>query len=42
MVKVYGNLDYSLMKYLYDKTFIYSTILSAISDIIFYYIAVDR
>ncbi len=42
MVKVYGNIDYSLLKYLSDKTYIYSVIASAIMDIIFYYFTLDK
>lgn len=36
MVKVYGNLDYSLLKLLYDKTFIIATILSFVGEGIFH------
>lgn len=38
VVKVYGNLDYSLLKYLYDKTFIYSAIIFAIIEVVLYHI----
>ncbi len=42
MVKVYGNIDYSLLKYIYDKTYIYSVCCSAFIDIIFYYFTLDK
>lgn len=42
MVKVYGDLDYSLLKHLYDKIFIYATFLSAIFEAIFYNLQINN
>ncbi len=40
LVKVYGDLDYSLLKYLSDKTFIYATVASAVFEGIFYHLQI--
>jgi hypothetical protein len=35
MVKVYGNLDYSLLKYYYDKTFFLAVVMSTVMEYVY-------
>ncbi len=40
VVKIYGNLDYSLLKYLSDKVFIWATLISAVVEGILHHVQI--